>query len=256
EQWTLTSSDAVLTVSTKLREHVLSLGAKPSRVHVFPNGVNPEIFKPAPRDENLRRQFGLGDGPVLGFIGNLRPWHGVQIFPRLLEKLVKKSPSLQLVIAGEGPLRSQLKTEFKKRNLLKHVVFTGLLPHEQMPALIRQFDIALAPYSKPEHDFYFSPLKIFEYMACGVAVVCADLGQISEIVKPGKTGLLYKPGDLGELAAACLRLLAEPKLRARLGQAGSKEIHAKFTWDQNAKRAANLASKLIAERAKSKKTSA
>lgn len=244
EQWALTRADAVLTVSAELKKHTVALGAKANRVHVFPNGVDATQFKPAPRDEVLQKKLRLSDRPVIGFIGNLRPWHGVQILPRLLEKLVKKLPALRLVIAGDGPLRADLKKEFSKRKLLRHVVFTGALPHGEMPALIRQFDVALAPYSQPDHDFYFSPLKLFEYMACGVPVVCADLGQISKIVHHEKTGLLYSPGDLGELVSACHRLLVDPQLRSRLGQAAARDIHAKFTWDQNAVRAAALVARL------------
>jgi len=127
-------------------------------------------------------------------------------------------------------------------------VFTGSLPHEEVAKLIPQFDVALAPYSKPEHAFYFSPLKLFEYMACGIAVAVAGLGQIAEVVQDGETGLLYPPGELDGLTVACDRLLADPALRQRLGQAAAKEIHGLYTWDQNAARVVELARALIATR--------
>jgi glycosyltransferase involved in cell wall biosynthesis len=108
--------------------------------------------------------------------------------------------------------------------------------------------VALAPYSRPDHDFYFSPLKLFEYMACGVPVVAAALGQIEEIVRDGETGLLYPPGEQDALLAACDRLLTDPDLRRRLGWVAAKEIHNHYTWDHNAERVVELARHLIAAR--------
>jgi hypothetical protein len=103
-------------------------------------------------------------------------------------------------------------------------------------ALIGLFEVALAPYAHLDHAFYFSPLKLFEYMACGVPVVAAATGQIAEVVQDGATGFLYPPGDLEALTAACDRLLADSALRRRLGQAGAKVIHSRYTWDHNAAR--------------------
>ena len=248
ERWALLQADAVLTVSVPLRDYVVSLGVEPGRLYVIPNGVDPALFQPGPPDPRARARWGLGNGPVLGFVGGLRPWHGVDALPTLLERLVHRYRGLRLVIVGDGPLRGELEHTLIERGLTRSVVFTGWLPHEEVAELIRQFDVALAPYSKPEHAFYFSPLKLFEYMSCGVPVVAAALGQIGEIVRDGETGLLYPPGELDALIGACDRLLADPALRQRLGQAAAKEIHGLYTWDQNAARVVELARALIATR--------
>ena len=245
ERWALLQADAVLTVSVPLRDYVVSLGVEPGRLYVIPNGVDPALFQPGPPDPRARARWGLGNGPVLGFVGGLRPWHGVDVLPTLLERLVQRYRGLRLVIVGDGPLRGELEHTLKERGLTRSVVFTGWLPHEEVAELIRQFDVALAPYSKPEHAFYFSPLKLFEYMSCGVPVVAAALGQIAEIVRDGETGLVYPPGELDALTAACDRLLADPALRQHLGQAAAKEIQGLYTWDQNAARVVELARALI-----------
>ena len=85
-------------------------------------------------------------------------------------------------------------------------------------------------------------------MACGVPVVSTDLGQISEVVREGETGLLCPPGDQEALVAACERLLEDPELRSRLGKAAAKEIHTLYTWDRNATRVVEIADALIAKR--------
>jgi glycosyltransferase involved in cell wall biosynthesis len=251
ERWTLNQTDAVLVVSSELRKHVLSLGVRPERIHIVPNGVDPAQFKPGKPDSKLRRKWKLNGAPVLGFVGGLRPWHGVEILPDLLARLNKSKRPIQLVIAGDGQLRSGLERQFKQRELLDHITFTGALPHEQLPGIIQQFDIALAPYPKHTHDFYFSPLKLFEYMACGIPVVAANLGQITEVISDGKTGLLYEPGELDALANRCEKLLGDSRLRARIGAAAAAVIRREFTWDKNAARVAELAGRLKSERAKS-----
>ncbi|HEX2729067.1 MAG TPA: glycosyltransferase family 4 protein [Rubrobacteraceae bacterium] len=245
ERWILARADAVVAVSAPLREYALSLGAPPDRVHVIPNGVNPELFHPE-ADILMPEGRDLGDGPVLGFVGGLRPWHGVEVLPALVERLAGRYPDIRLVIVGDGPLRGELERDGRERGLERNVVFTGALPHEEIPAWVRRFDVALAPYHRPKHDFYFSPLKIFEYMACGVPVVAAGLGQIPDIVRDGETGLLYAPDEPGGLLAACERLLDNPDLSGRLGRAAAKEILARYTWDRNAERVADLAHSLTA----------
>jgi glycosyltransferase involved in cell wall biosynthesis len=276
ERWVPSQADAVFAVSAPLRDHVIALGVEPDRVYVLPNAVDPALFQSGAPDPAVRARWGLGEGrdeatggtrraerggsgdggsvdahpgaPVLGFVGGLRPWHGVEALPRLLERLIPRYRDLRLVIAGDGPLRGELERDLRERGLAQSAVFTGSLPQEEVATLIRLFDVALAPYPQPRHAFYFSPLKLFEYMACGVPVVAAGLGQIAEVVCDGETGLLYPPGELDALTAACDRLLADPALRRRLGQAAAEAIHGRYTWDVNAARVAERARSLIAAR--------
>lgn len=238
ERWTLTQADAVVVVSAELAKHVKGLGVKASRIHVMPNGVNPELFAAA------TKPMVKNTPPTMGFVGGLRPWHGIEVLPELLARLQKRVPGARLVIVGDGQLRGDLERAFAKRRLQNLVTFSGALLHEEIPAAIRQFDVALAPYPKHSHDFYFSPLKLYEYMACGVPVVAARLGQIAQTIKHEKSGLLYPPGDVAALVGSCERLLQDAALRQRLGAAAAKLIHAKFTWDHNANRVVALAKKL------------
>lgn len=246
ERWTLARADAVLAVSDLLRDYAVSLGADPGKVHVVPNGVDAQRFHPADTNPAVRERWGLDGGPVLGFVGGLRPWHGVEALPAVLERLVPDHPGARLVIAGDGPLRAELERDVRRRGLAGSAVFTGSLGHEEVAPLMREFDVALAPYPRPEHDFYFSPLKLFEYMACGVPVVAAGLGQIGEVVRHGETGLLYPPDEPDALVEACDRLLADPGLRRRIGFAAAREVRDNYTWDNNAGRVVTLAESLIA----------
>jgi glycosyltransferase involved in cell wall biosynthesis len=148
------------------------------------------------------------------------------------------------MIVGDGPLRRELECDVRARGLSGAVIFTGALSQEEVAKLVRRFDVALAPYPLLEHAFYFSPLKLFEYMACGVAVAAPRLGQIAEILRDGETGLLYQPGDTEALVRACEHLLDDPRLRTRLGSAAAEEVRERYTWDRNAERVMAIASSL------------
>jgi glycosyltransferase involved in cell wall biosynthesis len=245
ERWMLSRADAVMAVSATLRDYVISFGVEPGRVHVLPNGIDPALFEPSSNEADLLARWGLGDELIIGFVGGLRPWHGADTLPRLLEHLAPGHPRVRLVIVGDGPLRGQLQADLRQRGLGERVLFTGSLPHNEAVALMRRFDVAVAPYRSPDHPFYFSPLKVFEYMACGLPLVAPRLGQIAEVVCDGQTGLLYPPDDFDALVQGCDRLLADESLRRHLGQAAAKEVHSRYTWDQNATRVAEVARSLL-----------
>jgi glycosyltransferase involved in cell wall biosynthesis len=264
ERWTLMQAQLVFAVSAELRNYVIGLGVDPNRIHVLPNGVDSALFHPksllangsdrktpvsrqdwvnserSPSIETDAKPAEIDGGPVLGFVGGLRRWHGVEILPQLIERLRTRHPRIRMVIVGDGPLRGDLEHAFDEYGLSERVRFTGAICHDDVPDCIRQFNVALAPYSRPTHSFYFSPLKLFEYMACGVPTVAARLGQIEEIVRHGETGLLYRPGDLDELVAACDRLLTDKGLRHKLGRSAAEQIHGHYTWDHNVSRIVEL----------------
>lgn len=245
ERWTLSRADAVCVVSSELKKHVCTLGIPEKKVQVIPNGVNPALFRPGRRDLELRRKLKLDGAVVLGFIGGLRPWHGLEVLPHLLKTLLPRHKNLRLVIAGEGQLRNTLQQTVRELGLDQQVVFTGALKHQDVPPVLRQFDIGLAPYPALDHAFYFSPLKIFEYMACGVPVVAAEAGQIGEVLKHKKTGMLYRAGDVEGLIEQCEALLSSMKLRQSIGAAAAALVTREYTWSRNAERVIALAGELM-----------
>lgn len=240
ERRTLAGADIVLAVSSPLRDYVVGLGVAPERVVVVPNAIDPKLFTPGAASAATRARWRIGEGPVLGFVGGLRPWHGVRALPALLERLSRRHPSIQMIIAGDGPLRDELSRACGDLGLSDRVVFTGALAHEEVAEVVRLFDIAVAPYDQADHLFYFSPLKLFEYMGCGAPVVAAAVGQIADVVRDGDNGLLYPPGDAGAMAAACERLLGDPALRERLGRAAARLVHDRYTWSANARSVVEL----------------
>jgi glycosyltransferase involved in cell wall biosynthesis len=112
-----------------------------------------------------------------------------------------------------------------------------------VPQYLALMDVAVAPYPAVE-DFYFSPLKLFEYMACSRAVVASRIGQVAEVIADGFTGLLYEPGNHEALRACIRRLRADESLRRELGH-NAEMASSKNTWQQSAERVVHWVEPLL-----------
>jgi len=234
QRWVWRSADRTLVVTDALKRIVIAAGAAPETVSVVPNGIDPRMFPAEPY--RARR----GAPVTIGFIGFVRDWHGLN---EVIDALAgeRDGTPVELVIAGEGPARAGLQRRAAALGIGSRVRFIGLQPRSAIAALIGQFDIALQPRAVP----YASPLKIFEYMACGRAIVAPDQPNIREILTDGETALLFDPDAPGALWQAIRRLVDDPALRERLGQAARRALEARdYTWRRNAQRIVAMAGEL------------
>ena len=235
EQQVLGASDQVIAVSEPLKQWVVDTGVDPNRVTVASNGVDVERFAMAGGD--VRQRLGIDDRPVVGFVGTLKAWHGTATLIRAMGILARKrgaDRSLYLLIVGDGPERDRLEQLVADESLTSMIRFTGMIAHDQMPAYIAAMDIAVAPYDQTP-DFYFSPLKLFEYMAAGKPIVAAGIGQIAECIQDGETGLLYPPGDDAALTRAIEQLLADRRQAMALGRSAQEAARMSHSWRHNAR---------------------
>ena len=233
EETALTSAPLVVTNSRELRDDLITAGVIASKIAVVPNGVDVDLFTP----NGPTYQQGLEGKTVIGFVGSLKAWHGVDLLVEAFKQLAS-DPRFHLLIVGDGPmarLLHALRQEFPGQ-----VTLVGAVPHTEVPAYIRAMDVTVAPYPQLER-FYFSPLKILEYMAAGRAVVAASIGQINELIRDGETGLLVPLSDAGALAQAIRRLAEEPDLRHALGTHAASEARQTHTWAQRVSEIINLA---------------
>lgn len=250
ERDVLQSADAVLAVSAPVRDYAIAAGAAPERTRVLPNAVDPREFAAEPgAGASVRGAFGLGDAPVIGFAGSLKPWHGVDLLLEAVALLGDRR--LRVLIAGDGPEGAMLRRRAARPDLAGMVTFAGQVPHARMGAYLAAMDIGVAPYRAPGADeggFYFSPLKIFEYLAAGLPVVAPRLGQIAEVIEDGRHGLLHAPDDVPALAAHLASLIRDPALRAGMGRAGAALVGERYTWAGNAERVVEIARQLQVRR--------
>jgi glycosyltransferase involved in cell wall biosynthesis len=226
----------LLAVSNGVADYVYRFQNTRDRVHVVANGVNPDRFPEnlVPSYPNEHRAF------TIGFVGSLKVWHGLIHLVEAFAAIHQRVPNSRLLIVGDGPEKKNLERELTTRNLGRAVHFTGAVAPDEVPGLLASMDIAVAPYP-PQGHFYFSPLKVHEYMAAGLPVVASRIGQLAELITDGKNGILCPPGDAQALAAAMYRLSCDRKLCARLGRAARATVLPHYSWDQIVKRILRLA---------------
>jgi len=230
-QRTFGAATALLAVSDDVAAYLERFPAAAGRVHVLPNGVDPSRFNPsiAPARSPMPGTF------TIGFVGTLKPWHGLDVLLDAFTLLYARDSGARLLIVGDGPCHSELTATVAARGLLDVVQFTGAVEPATIPAWLRAMDVAVAPYPKLA-NFYFSPLKVYEYMAAGLPVVASRIGQLAHLIDNGNNGLLCEPGDAQALAAALARLRADGPLAHQLGKNAQQTIAREHTWDQVAQR--------------------
>lgn len=220
-------ADRIVAVSDEVANHVISTGVPREHVLIVPNGVDTAIFVPGAGSGEIRRR--IGDGPVIGFIGSFKPWHGTDFLLRAFGNIVRRVPTTTLLCIGEGPALERFRQDILARGLQNRVITTGCVPHTDIPAYLAAMDMTVAPYM-PDKAFYFSPLKVMESMSAGVPVVAAHIGQLAKIVDDGRTGVLYTPGDQSGFVATVLALLRDPLRRRMMGEAARARAVAQFDW--------------------------
>jgi glycosyltransferase involved in cell wall biosynthesis len=236
ERQVLLGTDLVLPVSRSLEGYCRSLGVPGERIAVVPNGVDLARFTPVGAGEAVRARLSLAaDDRVVGLVSGLRPWHGGLDLARAFVNVAAADPRARLLVVGEGPERDLMVDLLARAGCADRARFVGTVAHDEVPAYLEAMDVAVAPY-RPAAGFYFSPLKIYEYMAIGRAIVAACLGQIEEVIEDGVSGRLTTPGDLPALSRAILALLADDGLRQKLGTAARRAAEERHAWSRAATR--------------------
>lgn len=227
------SAGGIVAVSEALRQELVDAGVDAGKIAVVPNGVDLERFQPS----GPRACHHLAGCFVTGFVGSLRPWHGVETLLEGFRELASE-PRHHLLVVGDGPL-ARLVIELQ-RELEGRVTFVGSVDHGEVPRYLRAMDVAVAPYP-PLPRFYFSPLKVLEYLAAGRPIVASAIGQVEELIRHGRTGLLVRPGNASELVRAIRRLASNGALRRKLARNGAATARRQHGWSERARRITALA---------------
>jgi glycosyltransferase involved in cell wall biosynthesis len=207
----------VLAVSAPLAGTLGQEGVDPAKIEVLPNGVAAERFAKPTREPG---RF------TVGFAGSLKPWHGIETLVQALVRL----PGVHLEVVGHGPLESEL-----DRLPAHRVTRLGPRPHAEAIARMSRWDAGLAPYAALDR-FWFSPLKILEYMAAATCPVTSDLGDAGETLGFGDRGVLVAPDDPAALASAIGELVSEPERARELGLRARAWVREHRSWSVNAQR--------------------
>ena len=230
------AADYVLPVTQVLGDIVASYGVPRERIVVIPNGINASQFSGAPETQAAKAALGLDGNIVLGFTGFVRDWHGLD---KVISMIANDPPesSRHLLVVGDGPARAALEAQADALNIRHRVSFTGVIAREDVARYVAAFDIALQPAVVE----YASPLKLFEYLALGKAIIGPAQPNLMEILTDGQNAVLFDPKAADGMAGAIGKLTSDAALRQRVGENAKKTISDKqLTWRENALRAVEL----------------
>lgn len=234
EREVLQGASAFAAVSGQVADWLVEKGAPAARVHVVGNAVDTRRFHPSVAPAPVVPEGAF----CVGFTGSLKMWHGVDTLLRAFMAFRACHPAAHLLIVGDGPKRGWIEGFAAGAGLDGAVTMTGWVEHADLPPLIARMDVATAPYPAAEAH-YFSPLKLFEYLAMGRPVLASDIGQTAELLKGRDAALLTPPGDADALAKALARLATDPELRGRMARSSAVE-GARRDWIENARRIVTL----------------
>ena len=225
----------VVTVSDTLRQRTIDRwGLDNSQVETVPNGADVSLFANPDQDEvhRLSQHYGLNGGPLIIFVGSFKPWHGLDLLVDAFGRLAGKDQEAKLVLVGDGPTRAELESHVRQLNLAGRVVFTGAVPHPEVARLLNLAQVAVLNPRLSPASLSQSPLKLFEYMAAGKAIVAPAIPNIQQVLEDRETALLVPPDQPESLACALLELLQDHHLRTALGHSAKQKALKNHSWDQ------------------------
>jgi len=232
-------SAALTVVSKAMKKTVVDMGVAPDKVEVIPMGVDLKgLFTP---DPGVQRKT-----DELLFVGRLVEVKGLQILLDAMPKVLAKHPGIRLVVAGAGPLESELRASAAKLNMTDRVDFLGMVPQSKLPLLYQQATLAVFPFivtkSGVQEGF---GLVVVEAMGCCCPVIAGDLPAIQDTVVHEENGLIFPSGNAQVLADSILKLLDDPEFRARLAGEGRKSVVQNFDWEIIAGKYSHIYQELI-----------
>ncbi|SBT43904.1 glycosyltransferase family 4 protein [Micromonospora auratinigra] len=234
EHWLSNASTRVIACSGYMREQVTRLFDVPAgRVDVVPNGVDDRAWQARPRAVAAARARFAGAGPLVGYAGRLVYEKGVQHLVHAVPYLRRRHPGLRVVIAGDGPYRSELVEQARRLHLDDTVRFAGFLDAGQLPALLAATDTTVVPS-------LYEPFGMIalEAAAAGAPLAVADTGGLAEIVEPGVTGVTFPHSDPDALAGAVDRLLGDEVFARRVARRARTMVARRYGWAAIAARTA------------------
>jgi glycosyltransferase involved in cell wall biosynthesis len=238
ERRILGGAAGIVVVSGYLKEYVRDAGVPEQRIRVTPNAVDVGRFD-ADRIDGaaVRDRYGLQGKTVIGFAGSFTKWHGLDLLIDAAAALMPEFPDVHLLLVGDGARRQASEEQAAALGIADRVVFTGKVPHAEMPEHMAAMDFGVMPAS----NVYGSPMKVFEYMAMGRPAVAPRYRPLEEAVADGEDGLLFTPGDIDSLRACLRRLVEDPSYRRRLGDAAREKVRTRHQWVHNAAAVVELA---------------
>lgn len=233
EKLALKCSNRIISVTSQIASYLNKHFYCPlDKVEVVSNGVNIRKFHPI-KDEalllDLKKKLGIAqDEIVVIFVGSLARWQGVEHLLRVAPLVIKEVSNIKFLIVGDGVLKKEFEEGVNRLGLSDHFIFTGMVDYEEIPIYINIAEICILLKQRLKSGY--SPIKLYEYMACGKPILASSVEGL-EFIETEEVGYLVKPDDLISLEETLLRLIKEPQKRINMGEKGFKIAIERFNWD-------------------------
>lgn len=236
-------ADAIITQTGTMKKILSKFFRK--KIFVVPNGVDMNFFEKNTHKVDIRKRYGIKIGTVIiTFLGAFREWHGVHDIPKMAREIKKKKKDAVFLLVGSGPLSGKL-----EREKIKNVILAGPRPYSEIPSILSQSDILIAPFntqrfrSLEKFGFYWCPMKLFEYMASGKPIVSYGFPEIEKITRG--SALLAEPGNLTQFISMVAKLVEDSETRERLGGKGKRVAERDFDWSLRAKEVLKIYNEIL-----------
>jgi len=238
---------AIVAVTQGIKNELIRKGIDGRKIQVIENGANIEMFSSIGGTviSELRSKLGIrNDDQVVIFVGQLYAWQGVEHFIESMSLVLEQCSNTQFLIVGDGQVKEVLVELAEQVGVSASVIFTGMVPYQEVPLYINAGDVCVVPKKLLKGGY--SPLKLYEYMACEKPVVATRTSGF-ELLEENNAGLLVNPENSQEFAQAIIKLLQNPELRKRMGENGRRYVVENRTWESVARKVAEVCESAIQE---------
>ncbi|MBI3431355.1 MAG: glycosyltransferase, exosortase A system-associated [Hydrogenophilales bacterium] len=231
ETWAVRQADAVTVICEGLRSDLVARGIAPGKITVIPNAVDIDKFAVGGKpDSGLKMKLGLGASRVLGFIGSFYAYEGLDLLIAALPAILRQMPDVKVLLVGGGPQDAALKQQVMALDLKDRVVFTGRVPHDEVNRYYDLVDVLVYARHPMRLTELVTPLKPLEAMAQGRLMVASDVGGHKELIHDGKTGVLFRAGNAGDLASKVVALLKYEQGWDSMKRNGRQFVESERNW--------------------------
>ncbi len=226
ERSNIGKADRIIVVTPKLKDILIEqYNVIERRIEVIENGANTDMFRPI-SIEIVKKELNLDPHlSYICFVGNFVAWQGLEYLIRCAPLVLKACPDARFLLVGDGMLKSKLSEMARELGISEIVIFTGMVPYEKVPLYINASEVCVVP--KKSLKSGYSPLKLYEYLACEKAVVASKVEGF-ECLEEQKAGILVENPE--ELARAIIKLLKDEKLRDEMGRNGREYVVKGHSW--------------------------
>lgn len=234
ENRVVAGADAVFTICNGLRDDLIGRGFDGGKIGISPNGVDLSLFgDPPARDDALARELGLGEGPVIGFIGSFYDYEGLDDLIDAMPELQASHSGAQLLLVGGGPRDESLRKQAAASSAAGSIHFTGRVPHSQVERYYSLIDVLAYPRKASRLTDLVTPLKPLEAMAQKRLVAASNVGGHRELIQHDETGILFPADDPSGIAGALDNLIRHRENWSAMREAAVKHVIRNHDWAQN-----------------------